>query len=193
MQRTPSKAEVAPEWQGLAMALRLPTAGRLDCVATAQSLGVKLHYDDLGGLGGVCRTSTDIALDRRLSPEHQRIVFAHELGHLILRRDLLIGALSWADEELFADHFGDELALPRVELATRSASAPSRLADEYGIPLSRVVAQLARLGSLPRVTRLSSGEIVCARCAERKRRGCRCLYYRMNPDEARALPTIAAA
>ena len=155
-------------------------------LVTAAALRVRLTFLPRVEAMGYCLGAEEIELDRRLDAARLRVVFSHEVGHLLLRRGRLTRGLR--SEETLADQFGDELAAPSDELEKLLPLTPRKVASMYEVPPARAAAQLARLGVIPPWSRLSSGEVICARCGDRESLECRCLYFRMNPHEAGILP-----
>jgi hypothetical protein len=158
----------------------------LDVERTAGAIGVRLTFLPRLEAMGYCLGRDEIELDCLLDPPRLRVVFAHEVGHLLIRRGRVSRGLR--SDETLADQLGDEMAAPSDELEKILPVTPTEAAEIFGIPPARAAAQLARLGVIPPWSRLESGEVVCARCGDRESLECRCLYYRVNRHEASSLP-----
>lgn len=171
----------------LASSIRMPERGPLDVPRTAARLAIRLTIVPRLDAVGLCLGDDEVVLDRRLGPGERRAVFAHEVGHIVLRRGVLLRGLR-ADEETLADQFGDEMVVPSDELVGLLPIPLTRAAESFGVPSTRVASQLARLGAIPPLSRLGSGEVVCRRCGDRRSLECRCLYYKVNGDKAVKLP-----
>jgi len=185
MQRFPRRLPSEP--RAIAHGVREPQEGPLDVGETATCLRVRLTLAPSLDAAGLCLGVNEVVLDRRLAPARRRVVFAHEIGHILIRRGV-VSRLWRADEETLADQLGDEIALPSDWLEEHAGLGIRAVASLYEIPESRVAAQLARLGEIPTICRLESGEIVCASCGDRRTLSCRCLYYRVNRHKAARLP-----
>jgi len=169
----------------LARQVRRPGTGRLDIRATAERLNVRLAFVSALDARGLALGVDEILLDGQLVEGEARVVFAHEVGHILARRGALPGV---SDDERRADQFGDELALPSASVQRHSALGIVAVAELFAVPPSRAAAQFARIGLIPPLTRLSSGDVICARCGDRRSVTCDCLYYRVNGHKAGRLP-----
>jgi hypothetical protein len=133
-----------------------------------------------------------VHLNSELPSAHQNFALAHELAHFVVRgEDVDTGG----DEELWADWFGHELLLPRVELAASLPTEWAKLTSSDDIPEMTLGAQILRLHGLP-ILRCSDGTVVCRNCGHRRLglfgNGCPCLPYRQEyGDRPGRLPSLA--
>src|SRR5438045_1046164 len=124
--------------RALARSLRVPEDGPLDVLKTATALAVRLTFVSQLEAMGYCLGIEEIEVDRLLDLKRQRVVFAHEVGHLLIRRGLVSRGLR--SEETLADQFGDEMAAPSDALENRLPITLDQAAEFFGIPPTRAAA-----------------------------------------------------
>lgn len=149
--------EQAAEWvQEHHWDMKLP----VDPVIVANSLGVKIYFDDTLTISGqYTKAEGDrpvIYINPRESLERQRFTAFHELGHFVLKHDpsprdpyQAYNQYNFDPKESAANKFAAEMIMPRraVEFFVKEKSLSlNELADVFAVSLTAMRIRLENLG-----------------------------------------------
>lgn len=149
---------------GLAASFRNPTQLPVDVDSIAEELGVSVHSKRLSSnFWGLTISAEKVVLNSELSARRRRFTLAHEIGHVLVRKNLC----PWVNirsEELFADKFARELLIP-----AQSDFKDSRLEDllnRFDVEERALFSQIAAVGLIPAVTMSDEGVVICNLCGD---------------------------
>lgn len=134
--------------------------------AFSQALGVTKYESILSaGLSGVVNKSPGqdpvVVLNNSDTPQRRRFTWAHELGHVVERRDIAgDGEYSFIDarkvgnydlHEFFADEFAGALLMPSSEIQRMKAEgwSAAEMARAFDVSVAAVEKRLERLERQP--------------------------------------------
>src|SRR5580658_581229 len=138
---------------------REPQSGRLDTEATADRAGVQIEYtNDPHDYSETTKHTTlplpTITLNRFYTKgPSERGRFGHGMGHIFHLLAARLPDRGNRDDftEIFCNIFGEEMALPRSELADVKVvdeRVVETIVDLYGVRVSDVMLQFMRIGKL---------------------------------------------
>jgi Zn-dependent peptidase ImmA (M78 family) len=165
----------------------------MDVTEVALRLGVRVLRKPLPrGILGVTNTSAEVAIATGLQAQDARFVLAHELGHVLARRNEA-GMMRSREEECFADAFARELLLPANLLLAEEIERITALSQEYDVWPEVTALQFANIGRLPDIMRNQAGGVLCVHCGSRTGlTSCTCLRFRQRPDLPLPMAPMAA-
>jgi IrrE N-terminal-like domain len=179
-----------PRVEALAAQVRRPkpSSPRLDIEATAAAAEVEIRWADLGVnlLATVFGDVVVLNSHDQVTPGRRCFGFAHELGHVLIRRGHMPWVGPW-DEEWWADWFAHELIFPRSWLRDPQRFSQLLLFDDPAEHRTLAL-QLATLRSRKAVLFVDN-QVVCAACGENAFfPACECRYYRDRTSAWTSLP-----
>lgn len=123
---------------------RLPRprqAARADVCLVARSLGIDVRVRGMGAVQAVAVGDSLIGTSQPLSRTRGRFVLAHELGHILIHRGLLVAPDG--TDEWVADWFARDLLAPLRLLPPDCLVGATVLARRFKIPIAEMRAQLS--------------------------------------------------
>lgn len=130
--------------------INLPPGPLTNLIGLAEAYGVIVIATDFGirkvdGCSCWIKNKPFVFLNKTLVPDRMRFTLAHEIGHLILHKDLID-----EESEMEADLFASELLMPKEDIKNMllpfSLDRLARLKIKWGVSIQALLKTAQRLG-----------------------------------------------